>query len=320
MKRVPLFFLLFFSPLHFITHLTIISPLPFQIFQRVNNTGTIVIKGHVDTAGIYSVSASWNGLESGVLWEGESPDFQAEWDGLPVWQSDLVVTVAGTEYTVPNVGIGDVYVVAGQSNAMGMGRHDQMYINTLGLHAGMLTTAGWSELADPTGYVTDNHAKGSQWPLLATYILESGVPVAFIPTARGGTSISQWQPGSNPFNRVFSLLNTLPAPYARAILWQQGEADVNMAKRTYANYLETMTDAWHAAFNIPLFAAYLYSNGKVNGGIDLAVAERDYIFHGADLRNLPRDSGAHYTTDANLQAEAQRWFVALGSFYPPHAP
>ena len=318
MKAFIVFLLLLFITLAQAQAQTVItSPAPFQIFQRsTSTTGAIWISG--ETAPNVEITGVWGVFTLPALYSDVYGHFEALWPDLMVWQHDLVLTIDGVEYTVENVGIGDVYVVAGQSNAMGLGRHYQQYISTLGFRAGMLTTDGWGELADPTGYVTDQHAKGSQWPLLATYILEYGVPVAFIPTARGSTSITQWQPGTNPNNRVVNLLNSLPAPYARAVLWQQGEADVNMTKRIYANNLETMTDAWHSAFNIPLFAALLYNNTRVNAGINIAISERPYILHGANLSQLPRDSGAHYTTDANLNAEAVAWWQALviAGFYP----
>lgn len=310
-----LFLFLLFTPAQQSPIVAITSPAPFQIFQRDTQTsGAIWISG--ETAPETVITGVWGDSTLPALYSDINGHFEALWPDLPVWQHDLILTIDGIEYTVPNVGVGDVYVIAGQSNAMGMGRHYQMYISTLGFRAGMFTKSGWLELADPVGKSADGHAKGSQWPLLATYILEYGVPVAFIPTAQGGTSISQWQPGSNLFNRVSNLLSSLPAPYARAILWQQGEADVNMAKRTYANYLEVMEDAWHTSFNTPLFAAYLYNNARVNAGIDTAISERAYILPGADLRDMPRDNGAHYTTDANLALEAWRWYVALSDYYP----
>lgn len=296
------------------------SPSAFQIFQRSGDTGTMVIRGHVENAGFYTVSASWNGLESGVLWQGDTLDFEAEWSNLPVWQSALTVIIAGVSQTIPNVGIGDVYVIAGQSNAMGMGTHYQMYSNTLGLRGGMYTASGWQELEDPTGKVADGHARGSLWPLLATYALNYGVPIAFIPTAVSATSITQWQPDQRLFSKMTDLIDALPQPAIRAILWQQGEADVNMKARQYADQLENIADELHDRYDVPVFAAYLYNNTRVNAGIDIAVSERDYILHGADLHDLKRDKPPHYVSDKSLATEAWRWWVALGGLYPLHAP
>jgi len=297
------------------------SPSAFQLFQRDGDTGSIILRGHVDNAGVYTVSASWNGLESGVLWQGDTPDFETEWSALPVWQSDLSVTIAGETLLIPSVGIGDVFVIAGQSNAMGMGKHYQMYTGTLGLRGGMYTKNGWQELTDPTGYVADGHARGSQWPLLATYVLNYGVPVAFIPTAVSATSIEQWKPGQRLFQKLTDLIDSLPQPTVRALLWQQGEADVNMTARRYADDLELMADEIHDLYGIPMIAAYLYHNTSVNAGIKIAVSERDYILYGADLHDLPRDKPPHYVSDESLQAEAWRWWVSLSAyFYPMHAP
>jgi hypothetical protein len=300
--------------------ISLTSPVPFQIFQRSdNNTGTIIISGHTTITGEYAVSASLGSLESGVLWQGSGADFGTEWAGLPVLQGDLVVTVGSESYTVPTVSIGDVYVVAGQSNAVGYGRHLQMYICTLGLRAAMFRTDGWQELADPTHSDTAPRANGSIWPVLATYMLESGVPVAFVPTAVGSSYIAQWHPGQTNFENMAALIDQLPAPYAKALLWQQGEADVKTDPAIYAERLEAMADELHDQYGIPTFAAYLYHNTNVNAGIDIAISERDYIFHGADLHDLPRDKPPHYVSDESLAAESWRWWDALDNFYPPHA-
>jgi hypothetical protein len=226
------------------------------------------------------------------------------------------LTIDGIEYTVPNVGMGDVYIVAGQSNAVGYGRHLQMYLSTLGLRGAMFRSDGWQELADPTHSDTAPRAKGSEWPLLATYILENGVPVAFIPVAVGSSYIVQWQPGKLNYQRMTALIEQLPA--IKAILWQQGEADVKTLARVYADGLLVMETALYKRYQAPLLAAYLYHNTNVNAGIDLAVAESWYILHGADLHDLARDKPPHYVSDENLRAEAWRWYQALqaAGYYP----
>ncbi len=303
---------LFTSPLLVFAQpsVTLSSPAPFQVFQRTGDSGTIVIQGHVEGAGEYIVQASWNGLESGILWQGTDDTFYAEWTNLPVWQDDLVVTIANQDTIIPTVGIGDIYVVAGQSNAVGFGMHNQIYTNTLGLRAAMFTKNGWQELEDPTGIVNDSFAGGSIWPLLATFILESGVPVAFIPAAVGGTRIHTWQPGKPRFEAITKLLDQLPAPYARALLWQQGEGDTRTRAKDYSAYISAIADELYAGYGIPVFAALLFNNKNVNAGIELAIQGDSSVFAGADLRYL-RPDNIHYISDINLRAEAWLWWEAL---------
>lgn len=309
-KFILFVILLLVAPVQAQVSTVILSPAPFQIFQRSSDTsGAISISG--ETTAKMLITGVWGDSILPALYSDINGHFAALWPDLPVWQHDLILTIDGTEYTVPNVGIGDVYIVAGQSNAVGYGRHLQMYISTLGFRAAMFRTDGWQELADPTHNDTAPKAGGSIWPVLATYILEYGVPVAFVPVAVGSTYINQWQPRKLHFNNMTTLIDKLPAPYARAILWQQGEADVKTPARTYADGLLVMATALYKRYSVPIYAAYLFHNNNVNAGIDLAVSEAAYIQYGADLHDLPRDKPPHYVSDENLQIEAWRWYVAL---------
>lgn len=322
-----LFCLLLIAPVQAQPITIITSPAPFQIFQRdTQSSGAIWISG--ETTPETLTTGVWGDFSLPPVYSDLNGHFEALWPDLPIWQHDLILTIDGTEYTVENVGIGDVYIVAGQSNAVGHGNNDQLYTNTLGLRAGMFTFEGWKELSDPTGIRSDDtNAGGSEWPLLASLILEQGIPVAFVPTAKNSTAISQWQPGQFLYEDMHTRIQSLPAPYARAVLWQQGENDANMGMSAnyYAAKLETIADSLYADFNLPLFAAYLSNyvytpkSALINQGITKAVNEREYIYLGADLHAMsPNLPNVHYLTDAKLQKEAQRWYLALqaAGFYP----
>lgn len=303
----------------------ITSPTPFQVFQRINTSnGAIWISG--ETAPNIEITGVWGGSTLPALYSDVNGHFEALWPDLPVWQHDLILTIDGIEYTVPNIGIGDVYIVAGQSNAVGHGNNYQIYTDTLGLRGSIFTFAGWQELEDPTGIRPDDtNAGGSIWPLLAGKILERGVPVAFVPTAKNSTAISQWQPGQFLYEDMRSRIAQLPTPYARAVLWQQGENDANIgvSANYYAAKLETIADSLYAEFGIPLYAAYLSNyvytpkSAVINQGIAKAIHERSYIYLGADLHAMsPNLPNVHYLTDAKLQKEADKWYAALSVFYP----
>lgn len=315
MRRIMiLVFLLFTCVTQAQVNTVITSPAPFQIFQRTTDTsGAMWIAG--ETTPETAITGVWGDFTLPPLYSDVNGAFAFLWPDLAVWQHDLVLTIGGVEYTVPNVGIGDVYVIAGQSNAVGYGRHLQMYISTLGLRGGMFRSDGWQELADPTHNDTAPKAGGSIWPVLATYILESGVPVAFVPVAVGSTYISQWQPGKPIFQRMTALIDQLPTPYAKAVLWQQGEADVKTPARVYADSLLVMATWLYKYYKLPVFAAKLYNNTNVNAGIDLAMSEAFYVLQGADLHDLPRDKPPHYVSDENLAIEAWRWWLALQAYY-----
>lgn len=98
----------------------------------------------------------------------------------------------------------------------------------------------WKFLADPVDSssgqidtVSSDGASGSIFPLLASTIAaDQDVPVAFIPTAKGGTSALAWQPGVDHFNTSTlygQMANRISAAggAVKAVLWFQGETDAS---------------------------------------------------------------------------------------------
>ncbi|WII73412.1 sialate O-acetylesterase [Bdellovibrio sp. 22V] len=148
-------------------------------------------------------------------------------------------------------GVGDIYLIAGQSNAA---QHAEVKTAAKSSLVVMTDpeTHTWAQAADPLPYATvtptrmlNGKGQGSNWPELGDYLVQSqGVPVAFLNTAIGGTSVSQWQPGAAPFNSGASIdwVYKDYYPYTRLlfaakylleksggfkmILWHQGEADL----------------------------------------------------------------------------------------------
>lgn len=314
---ITLLFLFILSPVSAqSTIVVLLSPSAFQIVQRsTENGGTLRIQGSVQNADFYTLSALWRGLNSGVLYSGEKPAFDVLWPDLPVGQSDLLITVNDVSIVVSSVGIGDVYMVAGQSNAVSAGINLQMYTNGYSLRAGMFNVTGWHELQDPVGEEPYDamEAGGSQWPILATYILAHNVPVAFGVAAVSGTQIATWQPGSKRYGYITSLMDSLPDPKVRAILWQQGESDGIHAitAKEYSAYLTTLATALYDTYHVPFLPARLYQTyTHVNEGIDMTVAGNDFILAGADLTNVKPDN-IHYLKDEKLAQEAWAWYTAL---------
>lgn len=167
----------------------------------------------------------------------------------------------GPAITVPTVGVGEVFLSAGQSNSVQTGESPQP--------SGPLVSAGnltvgpggsspaiqWSKEIDPgTPYVVDYQHFGSPWSSFATEISQAtGVPVTVIPVGCGGTRITQWLPPESPsnppdlsngcatsaihwivlpptpgnlYNRLLQAAQALqPIGSFRAVLWHQGESD-----------------------------------------------------------------------------------------------
>ena len=172
--------------------------------------------------------------ESGLTFSGTLPS-QAQGQGT----LEIRCTAHPSEYnTVSDIGIGDVFIIAGQSNAVGQGTSNQAYSGSLKatLFANSYT---YENCLDPTDSSVDQvdtvsldpFPTGSVWPLIATEIMaDQNVPVMFIPCAKGGTAISQWQPGVNHQDRstlygsmIYRALQQSNG--VKAVLWWQGESD-----------------------------------------------------------------------------------------------
>jgi hypothetical protein len=162
--------------------LSLSSPSDYQVFQRSGSTGAINITGTVAGGGAHVIEASFNG---GAYADIDTSDIDGAFSGTLSSQAQGQGTLTvrkknnpDSATTVTYVGIGDIFVVAGQSNSTGQGTNNQSYSHAT-LKAAKYSRAGvWAELTDPT----DSDGGGSVWPLIATsYLASQGVPCAFVP-------------------------------------------------------------------------------------------------------------------------------------------
>ena len=169
--------------------------------------------------------------------------------------------------------VGDVYIVAGQSNSANSGESPQktQYKFNRGFNT---ETNTWSDLNDPVG--TSSHWEmkspggenvfvkssariigpgGSPWPLLADRLADrSGVAVGITSIGWGGATMSDWLNGGNATygkylglsdvskapalqNRLVEAFNRFPKCNFKSVLWIQGESDsyVQTDKDIYKN-------------------------------------------------------------------------------------
>lgn len=166
--------------------------------------------------------------------------------------------------TIQKVGVGEVFAIAGQSNAQGgagvstPATDDRVnsvnYDNALSdynkLPIGFTQMGGDSNSIGPFHYVP--WAWGKLGDLLVARL---NVPILFFGAGHGGTSSEQWSKSSQklPFNGPSWMRQDLGAPYRalensiayygsltgiRAVLWHQGESDQNTDLATYYNNIK----------------------------------------------------------------------------------
>jgi Carbohydrate esterase, sialic acid-specific acetylesterase len=319
--------------------ISISSPVAWQVVQRGSDgTADIIVTGRL--AGQRGgVEARWHG-GPWTLGKRRNGAFRVVLRAQPAGQGTLVVRSVirpGLVARHPLVGVGDVYVIAGQSNASG--RAGRWYDDHVpGLRAAMFgNDYRWQDLHDPVdspvgqvdGVSLDKHPGGSVWPLVASRLmLADQAPVAFIPCALGGTRIERWQPDAPPTlhgDRLFdSMRRRIRAAggRVRAVLWWQGEADARLQTphRTYERLLGRLATAVRRDCRAPLVAAQIgdfrpqVSPAAAVNAVRLAQADswtRPGIVSGPVLYDIGLRRHVHVVHDADVRAAADRWAAAI---------
>ena len=110
------------NPLY--TAITLTTPASLQVFQRSGTTGDIAIAGTFSGGGTHDIEASFNGGAYQTIDEDASGTFSGTLASQAQGQGTVTVRFVddpGVTATAIHVGIGDVYVLAGQSNMSGRG-------------------------------------------------------------------------------------------------------------------------------------------------------------------------------------------------------
>ncbi|HEY4048653.1 MAG TPA: sialate O-acetylesterase [Acidobacteriaceae bacterium] len=245
--------------------LTLSSPLDYQVFQRETRTkGKIVVVGR---AYLEADTAEARVTGTSIL----SHPLKGKWQRLSFDRStqnfygDLRTTAGGfyqveiklhnrtslvADYMVRHVGVGEVFVVAGQSNATNYGEVRQKTQTRMVVSFDGLT---WAIADDPQPGVQDHSTKGSFIPAFGDALYgKYHVPIGIADVGHGSTSVRQWLPKGEPvlvpptmskfverdatgtlvsdgrlFAGMMTRIDQLGKDGFRALLWHQGESDAN---------------------------------------------------------------------------------------------
>lgn len=139
--------------------------------------------------------------------------------------------------SVEPFGVGEVFVVAGQSYAVGANDEVIKVDDPQGRVAAYdVQHKTWRVAHDPQPNVGDG---GTIWPTTGDLLLPAlRVPVGFVNAAVGGTATRQWLPGEKLYEQLSDAGKSIGR--FRAVLWQQGESDV-IEHRSTEYYVENMT-------------------------------------------------------------------------------
>ena len=165
--------------------------------------------------------------------------------------------------TVEPVGVGEVFVVAGQSYAVGANDELMKVDDPQGrVVAYDVAKDVWRVANDPQPNSGDG---GTIWPTTGNLLLPlARVPIGFVNVAVGGTSTRQWLPGEKLYEQLAAAGKTTQR--FRAVLWQQGESDVIEHRPTdyYLKNMVTIREARNRSRPGPLRVKLLFAQEAIS--------------------------------------------------------
>lgn len=238
--------------------------------------------------------------------------------------------------SVAQVGVGDVFITAGQSNSVNYGRPRQKSNESLSVYFdGKQFTQASDPIPDAVG------DGGTPWPLLGDMLSRATrAPVCFRSATVNWLRVRQWLPGDGSGNieRLVERTKWFGPEGVRAVLWVQGEADADdpgKPSTTAADYerdAKAMIEAsrkmlgwdvdWFVAGNsyIPPKPGKDYRQSIADIlGAQKALWDKGVAFRGPDTNDLVgsgeyRHDSIHFGP-RGLLVHAERWYAALSSHY-----
>ena len=245
------------------------GPSDWQILQQETN-GVAAL----ELAGVHRTDAPEYRVEVRVVCESNGAPVSAALDWQPAqllpgnrWRMTLTGLPAGGLYRVEtrvwrdhcadtrpmrgdylhHLGVGDLWVIAGQSNASGTGTGYVDDPPTLGVHL-FGSDERWKlachPLEDATRSLHTITVHGvfqahSPWLAFGRLLLSQlNYPVGLIPTALGGSPLSAWMEGEDLYVNMLDMVR-LAGGRVRGMVWYQGESDC--APRPCEDYIKRFT-------------------------------------------------------------------------------
>ena len=159
----------------------------------------------------------------------------------------------------------DLFLMVGQSNMAGRAKVEAAD-KVPDPRVWMLTEAGrWAAATDPMHFDKPKVAgvgPGRSFGL-AVADARPGTTVGLVPCAVGGTSIVQWAKGGKLYGDAIARARVAAAHGTfRAVLWHQGEADVNRDGGDYAAKLRALIDDFRADLHDPALPVVVGQIGR----------------------------------------------------------
>ena len=318
------------------------EPVAYRVYQR-DLQGRAEIPLVLDPSfksGIL-VSATLSPLQPGTY-----QFVDGKFSGVPTggpYFANAKVKVDGTELAV-SVGpifVGDLWVLAGQSNMQGYG--DLVDVTTPDPRVTALEPDGkWVEAKEPLHWwLLDPksqkiHPKGSGLGLSFAKLLvqRTNIPIGLLPCAVGGTTMAQWNPAKknegrhSPYGSMLSQIKRAGGR-VKGLLWYQGESDCNEANwKAYPKVFAAFIAACRQDLGQPDLPFYLVQLARY--GVLNEAACKYWDFVQETQRRIPEqiphtavvaavdlelDDVIHIGTDGQKRLGRRLGLIALREFY-----
>jgi sialate O-acetylesterase len=198
---------------------------------------------------------------------------------------------------VANILVGDIWILAGQSNMEGVGNLEGVEEPSPFVHCYTMAHR-WELATEPLHWLIDSpdpvhsgrylkdldeegrrarrsaarasrtKGAGLGLPFAKAVVERTGVPIGLIASAHGGTSMQQWDPSGRDLGAASlygSMLKQVrhAGGRARGVLWYQGESDANEAAvPLFAERFETLVAAFRKDLADPELPFYYVQIGR----------------------------------------------------------
>lgn len=241
---------------------------------------------------------------------------------------------------INHVGVGDLWIIAGQSNAAGYGKGPVQDPPEFGIH--LLRHSGrWDLATHPFNESTDTiHPANREWanpghsPFLAfarSVKRHAGYPIGLIQTALGGSPLKAWNPEEDGYlyRNMLDIVRAAGGAVA-GMVWYQGCSDCSPeARDTYADrfrvFVErTRADLGHASLPVVTVQLNRYTvSGTAEDDISWGTVREQQRFAARDIPHVsivpaidcPLSDEIHNSPAGNLLIGERMARAAIATVY-----
>lgn len=292
---------------------SISTPLQYQMHQRDgSNQASVAITGAY-TGATTGIEARFNGgAWTTICATPTGGSYSGTLTNCPMGQGNLEVRFANAHAVTSSkalIGVGDIYVVSGQSNNRGQANAAIQPANVNSTAVQMDASGTWVALIEVA-----NSSVGNYLGALATKIDAKGIPVGFINCAIGSTEAANWVPGQPNYNSMLARANAAGGHVA--LLWWQGESDTGTAQATFESRTNSIINGWFSDTGKKTLLQKICLSGLPGGAATVragqanVIASNTHIFTSADM-NVWTTSSVHYSTTQEVTDVANTLWAGL---------